>query len=774
MLNLENDTLLITPNKRKILINMDKLINIKIMTINEFKNNYYFNYNNETIYYLMNKYNLKYEVVKVYLDNLYYIKEIDNEKINKLKEIKQELIENKLLIKNDLFINSLKDKKIVVYGYDYIEKYIREDLGKLNVNYINNNKIYNNQELYEFKTKQDEIEFIATKIIDLISNNIPPNKIKIISSDEYKKEIEKIFKRYNININKKISLYNTNIIKLFLKHIKLPIEENLNIIRNQIDLTNEGNLEIYNKLINVLNNYAFINNKEKVLEMLVYDFKHINIIKDKKEQIEFITLENNIIDEDNYVFLLGFNIGYYPILKKDEDYLSDKIKRKLNLDTSYEINKQYRSILINKIRQTNNLIITYRTYETKEYYISLLNDELKIDVIKNTKIPYYNNLSNKIKLTNKLDLLNKYNEYDNDLELLYNNYKNIEYKTYDNKFTGIDKNNLNKYINNKLLLSYSSMDNYYKCGFKYYIENILKLNPYEEKFTTLIGSLFHYVLEKAFKANFDLNITYNEYIESLNRKLTKKEEIFLKKLKKELIFIIDTIKKQYENISLDKALYEEKIYVSKNTNITFMGIIDKLMYKEENDKTYVAIIDYKTGNPNLNLNNIIYGIDMQLPVYLYLSKNTNKLKNVEVIGFYLQKILNNEIIRDNKLSYEKQKQNNLKLQGYSINDYETLNKFDSTYLDSEIIKSLKVSKNGFYSYSKVLDKTTMDLIYNLVDKKITEAIDNIMNAKYDINPKQIGDKNVSCTFCKYKDICYKKEEDIIQLKEYKELEFLKE
>ena len=30
----------------------------------------------------------------------------------------------------------------------------------------------------------------------------------------------------------------------------------------------------------------------------------------------------------------------------------------------------------------------------------------------------------------------------------------------------------------------------------------------------------------------------------------------------------------------------------------------------------------------------------------------------------------------------------------------------------------------------------------------------------------INNENVSCKFCKYKDICYKKEQDIIYLKEY--------
>ena len=82
---------------------------------------------------------------------------------------------------------------------------------------------------------------------------------------------------------------------------------------------------------------------------------------------------------------------------------------------------------------------------------------------------------------------------------------------------------------------------------------------------------------------------------------------------------------------------------SKQAIIALIRIKKKLLYKEENNKTYLVIIDYKTGFPHTNLNNTIYGIDMQLPVYLYLAKE-GLFKDAEVIGFYLQKILNNEIV----------------------------------------------------------------------------------------------------------------------------------
>ena len=769
-MNIENNTLLIVPNtlKHKVIKSIKKIVNYKIMSLNEFIKKYYFDYNEESIYFLMKKYNIKYDNALMYLKNIYYIenKEYNNEKLDKLVEIKQELESNKLLIKDDLFKESLSNKKIIVYGYNYIEKQYKELLDNLNVTYIEDNKIYDNQQLYEFKTSDDEIDFIISKIVELIEKNVSLNNIKIVKN-EYEQRIKDKLKIYGINISDSINLYGTNIIKIFLDNLDLDINKTLDIVRENININNEINLDIYNKLIDIINKYTFIDNKLEIKEMLINDFKNTNIIINYKEQIEFITLENNIIDESNYVFLTGFNIGIYPNIIKDEEYITDNIRNKVNMDKTSIINKKIKESIIDRIKKTNNLIITYKTKEKQEYYISTLNEQLKLIPIKDYKIPYYINLDNKIKLSKKLDKLYKYNYLDEDIDLLYNNYKDINYNSYNNKFKGINRNI------DELNLSYSSMDTYFKCGFKYYLDHVLKLNIYEETFSIIIGNLFHYVLSNAFKDNFNFNNCYNEYLNNLNKEFTNKEQVFLDNLKEELKLIINTINKQLELISLDKTLYEEEIMINKNSKVKFIGYIDKLMYKEQDDKTYVAIIDYKTGNPNLNLNNIIYGLDLQLPVYLYLTSNS-KLKNVEILGFYLQKILNKEVNIDSKKTYVELKEDNLKLQGYSI-DNENIELFDKTYKDSNLIKGLKIKDNGeFYSNSKILNKETIDKIINLVDQKIDEASTNIFNNKFDINPKFINDENVSCKFCKYKDICFKKNEDTVYLKEYKNLEFLKE
>jgi ATP-dependent helicase/DNAse subunit B len=105
----------------------------------------------------------------------------------------------------------------------------------------------------------------------------------------------------------------------------------------------------------------------------------------------------------------------------------------------------------------------------------------------------------------------------------------------------------------------------------------------------------------------------------------------------------------------------------------------------------------------------------------------------------------------------------LKLQGYSNSDTNILSKVDTSYNDSNIIKSMKTTNNGFYNYSKVISNSEIELLNNIIDKNIKNAAYNIKDAKFDINPKEIDGKNEGCAFCEYRDICYMKNDDIVSL-----------
>lgn len=710
-----------------------KIINIKFYTLEEFKNKYFGTYNEKAIYYLMEKYGYKYDVALTYLKNF-----------NSNEILKKELFDNDLIVKEKINIT-----RIIVIGYNKIDKYILDEISKYDLQIITNKQNDYQNKVYEFDTIESEINFTINKIIDLLKTTDINNICLVNVGSDYELILKRLFKFYNIpiNLNTKKSIYGTKIVQDFLKNLKEK--------REYILIDNE----VSEQIVNVINKYAFAEIDDTLIEIIESVLKNTYILDKKYENaINIVDIED--IEDTKHYFVMGFNEGVLPKIYKDEDFLSDQEKSKLGILTSIEKNILDKELVKNKISQSNVTL----TYSVQDKYPSSLIEEMNMEVIKDETEYHNSDTYNKLLLSRKLDNLIKYNEIDNNLDLLYSNYKDIDYLKYDNKFTGIDKDKFYKYIDNKLLLSYSSIDNYNRCGFKYYINNVLKLNQFNETFMTYIGNLFHYILSIYNNKDFDFEKEFSKFIN--NKEFNKKEEFFINKLKKDLLFTIDTIKKYDSYSTLDESLYEEKIYINKDKNIkvTFMGIVDKIKYKKESDKTIVAIIDYKTGNPSININNSIYGIDMQLPIYLYLVKNS-KLDNIEYAGFYLQKIVHNKLSYNKDKDYNDELEKLYRLEGYSTDDESLLNIFDKTYMHSKMIKGMKVSSNGFYAYTKTLNKENINELINLVDKKIEESRDNILEAKFDINPKKIGFDLVGCEYCTFKDLCFKKEQDIVKLEE---------
>ncbi len=774
---IKDNTIIITDvaNKQRVIeyiSNLDYLVDIRVMDFNEILENYYFTYNEKTIYYLMRKYHFKYDVAFKYIKNMYYIdKSSKKSKINKIYELKEELKRENLLEFNPYFKNYLASKNIIFYNIDYVPKMIRKIIPNYEV--ILEPFCNHKHKIYELDTLEDEVSFVAGKIASLIQEKKDINKIYLTNlNDEYRLIIKRIFSMYHIPValNSSDNLYQTRIGQLFLTLYESDVKNTLKKLQHKIK---DDDIDIYNQIIGICNKYVWCNDYLDVKELVIQDLKKTKLKSEFKlncvREIPF----GCFIQDDEYIFLLGFNEETTPITYKDEDYLTDLEKEKLDLETSVVLNIAIKNQFINHIKRYNNLVISYKNKSlTDTYTISNLNEQLEYEVIKDNNFDYhYSHLYNKLTLAKSIDLFNKYGTINSKLTDLYGSYKSFEYRSYDNKFKGINPKLLYQFLNNKLLLSYSSLDNYYRCHFRYYLANILKITPYEESFMQLIGNLFHYVLSKAFTDNFDYDTCFDGYI---NKPLSKKEQFFIKNLKEELKFIIDTIKEHNTHTKLTDELYEEKIYVDlkQNIDVTFMGIIDKLKYKKIDGKYIISIIDYKTGNPILNLNNIIYGIDMQLPIYLYLAFNHPNFDKIAVAGFYLQKILNNQINADKKYTYEQLKKNNLLLQGYSNENIDILSLFDDSFEESKVVKGLKTSSKGFYAYSKVVSNQVIDKLINLASEKIMLATKDILEADFTINPKRIGYNNVGCEFCSFKDICFKTEKDIVNLQEYKKMEFL--
>ena len=784
---LENNTIVITeyPYKLDLLKKLnkeEKLFNIKFMDMKELIERIYFYYDEKAIYYLMKNYSLKREIASIYLQNLYYIEEKDynNEKLSSLVKIKKELKDNNLLYCDEYFLDYLKNKKIIFYNYNYFNKLENSIITKLssisNVSVIKKEYNYNKHTIYEFEDIFEEVEYIAIEILKLIEKGINLSNIKLTNLDDDYLDISKIvFSMYNLEINNaSYKLISTKVASSFLSEkgtIKEKVEKLKPLYKDN---------EIFNKIIKVVNKYIIFEDNDIVEEMIKYDLKNTLIPSEKKQNtIEVIDYKNYPINDNMYVFMPNFNQNSIPTVYKDEEFITDNLKDNLLLDTTLVKNKNERESTINNILNIKNLVITYKTKTPfGSFYPSNLINDLGFEVVK-SKVSLdtcYSTLSFNLRTCKYLDNYLKTGSITDDLKHLYSNYPNTSYNSYNNRFKGIDKKLFKEYLDNHFNLAYSSMDNFYKCPFRYYLANVLKLDIYEERFEAYLGSLFHYVLENGLKEEKDALYFVDKFISENERVLSKKEKFFIDKLKKELIFVLDFIKKQLDNSNLKDMLFEKRIEVNKNYgdfSVTFKGFIDKIMYKKDGNRTITAIIDYKTGYTDIDLGYVPFGLSMQLPVYLYLAKNFDSLDNVVFSGFYLQRVLNSEVGVNPKKSYEDLKKENVLLYGYSNSDQDLLYEFDNTYKNSQFIKSMRLDSKGEFSrYSKTLSNEEIENLVKITDSKIEDAVKGICNASFDIAPKREEKENLGCKYCKFSDICFKEVKDEVYIAKDTDLSFL--
>lgn len=742
--------------KDKVLKSVKKLINIKFMSMSEFIKSLYFDYDEKAILYVIKKYKVKYDIARYYLDNLIYILEpsYDQDKMKFLLNLKKELINNNLLIFNTRFKNYIKGKKIVIYNYSLsnFEKYLLKD-----INYIEINDIEGSSDplIYEFSDIEEEVEFVAYKISELINSGVDIHNIKLTNIDSsYINVINKIFNFYNLKIDEfnNIPILSSIIGNLFYTNLDNGIESAINSIDDYKET------DTYNKIINICNKYVWCDDVTDLKVLIYNDLKHTYIENIKYTNMIQVCDYESSFSNDDYVFMLGFNQGIIPRTYKDEDFINDDIKPSY-IDNTIEKNIRSKEITLKAIRSIKNLTITYKLKSHfNTYYPSNLVDEL--GEVKRVSLDYkksFSDISNEIKLSKLLDDLIKFNHHPDLLDLLYNNYS-IPYNTYSNKFTGIDKCNFNDFIKHKkeFNLSYSTMDDYNKCAFRFYIEKILYLKDNIDKFSVTLGNIYHDVLEKSTKGCIDVKDEVYKYLTDNNISLNNSNKFFVNRAIDNIKYLLDVIDEQNKFSKLDKIETEKYVKVKIKDNINFIGFIDKIVYNIFNDTIIASIIDYKTYIKKPSLKYIDYGIGLQLPVYMYLASKS--YKNIKFAGFYLQ-----NITLDNKSDEEKKK--SLKLIGFTNTAKDILEKFDYNYMDSTVIDGIKINKDGSFSSNSMKHMLSDEDILDIIEKtreKIDETINNILDAKFDINPK-FDKENIGCEFCKFNDICFRRDSDFVNI-----------
>ena len=278
----ENNLILCPRPLQKLLIQeinqYQKFFSFKIMDLNEFNEHYFFYYDQNAIYYLMNKLQIKYEIALEYLNAFYFLenKKYLSKKLNQLVLLKQELIEKNLLKYHPFFKNYLDHTSLFIYGYENLDSFYTSILlNQYHAKWIKFDFPNHSKTIYEFDSIEEEIAYACEDIRKKLDQSIPIQHIKLISpSKEYLSPLKRIFEwcHIPIDLESKISFFNLPIGKTLLE--KINENENFSQIITELQ-ENFQDSELINPIITILNQYVDWNiDISQLYECIQYDLKH--------------------------------------------------------------------------------------------------------------------------------------------------------------------------------------------------------------------------------------------------------------------------------------------------------------------------------------------------------------------------------------------------------------------------------------------------------------------------------------------------------------------
>ena len=740
MFPFEDGLYVVTPDcmKKKLLLEQSDnglLYQMNFASLEEVKEHYFFTIKKEAILYLLDTTDYSYDVIVELLRFLYVIddkKTYRKKKLIQLQHIKKLLDEQGFLEYDETYLEYILSKKVLVIGYPLLEPYEVDMLDTMGACYYQEVPSFPLPNAIHYDRLYDEVVGTCQKMRLLNANGVPYSHMVLAGVDDsyyYALSVMCRFFDIPIMIPYQNSIYSTIWGRKFLQ------QQNSEEIKDKA---------IRNSLTKIVSSLSFAKNSKHYLLLLEKEMQKALLEEDTL--LDAVQIQNQVTsiaaltNDTQYVFILGINQNKIPTLYKDEDFLNDSLKDEVALLTTAQKNKQMMHATAMAIASIKHVTLSYKDTSLQQlFYPSNLLASLHIESSLPEKMKYcYSDCYNRYLLGTSLDKYYKYHEKTHDLANLLP-YYNSAYSSFDHHYHTITKEK------NFLTLSYSQLDDYALCPFRYYAKYILQLDPFVVSFPQKLGTIYHTVLSHLYDSSFDFEKVYQKAVCSME--LDSKEQFLLKRLKKELSFIVQTIREQEQQTGLQKALVEKKLEIRKE-NYVLKGFIDKILYCQKNNQTYYAFFDYKTGNVELNLDYINSGLHLQLPIYLYLIEKTQLFDDAVFAGFFYQCLLKGS-------KEEEKKKQDLKLFGYTAQEESILAILDDSYEKSQWIKGLALTKDGtLSSRAKVLSEAEQQDIIDKVENVVEQFAKRIQENDFVIAPKICNQQNISCLYCPFKEICF--------------------
>ena len=343
-----------------------------------------------------------------------------------------------------------------------------------------------------------------------------------------------------------------------------------------------------------------------------------------------------------------------------------------------------------------------------------------------------------------------------------------------------------KLFGNKIYLSPSRVEAYYRCPFSYFCRyglNVLprnraEFNPMER------GNVTHDILYR-FVSEYGetmLKLTENEVKENVGRYLKRymeevmggdaeKSKRFLAsfyRLQKTVSEIILRLIAEFRQsafkpvdfeleIGKDENLSPLRLQTADGSEILVSGTIDRVDLCEINGKKFVRVVDYKSGTKKFKLSDVYYGLNLQMILYLFILWRNGKKKYENVFPAGVLYMPAGETVPALPRSAsgeetEKQKLAQYKMSGFVLEDPDVVNAMEQG--GKGIFIPVELKKDGsFGKRSSLLKLEELGKMERYIDSLILKMAEELHAGEIGASPAYSSGGRPPCDYCDYGSVC---------------------
>ena len=546
------------------------------------------------------------------------------------------------------------------------------------------------------------------------------------------------------------------------------------------------------------------------------DSSGLGRIPQTQDQVIIGDIERSRTHKVKAIFILGMNDGLFPTIHKDEGFLGDEDRNKLKqkgvelakvtLEALYEDNfsiykafttaeeKLYLSYISTNTDGTSlrpSILIT----KIKKIFPKLIEESDMVYKQEEfiTQNEVFDELINRLREFKEGEKIDKiwFEIYD-----YYSKNENWKYKlegavkalNYTNQPEKIEKENIDKLYGKTLNTTVSRLEQYKKCSFSYYLKYGLKIYEKDDFKVQSVdtGNFMHDVVDTFFnnvrEQRIDIKQMNDEMIYTMIEKIveeklslarnyiftsTDKYKVLTRRLKrvvaKSMKYILETLKQSDFEVFGNEIEFKKgkeyepiRLELDNGKKVEITGKIDRVdLAKNENGK-YIRIIDYKSSVKNIDLNEVVAGLQIQLLTYLDATCKIEEMFPAGVLYFSLidPVIKAEKYMSDEQIEEELKKK--FKMNGLILADVKVVKMMDKKLEsgNSNVVPAYIDKEGNLSKKSNAVTKEQFEDLQKYTAKIIKEISEEILSGNISLTPYyNTKTKKTPCEYCEYKPIC---------------------